>query len=265
MAARLTELIASSALTASTTDAAGNCAQANGRLASLLAASARCDVDNVKPTAATDILNHTTRWQSVLDQSCQHQWIQADWSSVGPFAVASYSVLYGPLGFTFDGNKITHNVSLVYSTGQIFDASSLIACTLTSANNSGLTVRYDICSFSTYAPIETFNNVIGANFTWELARPAGGGACQMNVFEMNMHGIPMSQLPPSLGNSGIGNNPEYMPPSTSTTSPGIIAGFVVMSLVIFALLSVILLRQRNLARRKRAGRLLDYDSTLLAN
>ncbi|KAJ3242531.1 hypothetical protein HDU78_001344 [Chytriomyces hyalinus] len=238
---RLTELLQSSTLIATTTDTTGNCA-----------GESRCAVDQVKHEAATDFLDHKTRWQSVLDPDCKDQSIQARWTM--PYAIESYAVLYGPLGEMFEGGKSStpfHNVTFLTSSNTVFDASKYIRCTQTSVTDSDVAVRYDICTFSGSVQPGSLDNIVGATFTWKLRVAPGFSACQMNIFEMNLFGLPMSPVSPNISGSGNGDT------MSTGVSTGLIVGVVIVGAIAAAMTALVCVRQKNLAKRKRAGRLLE--------
>ncbi|KAJ3068877.1 hypothetical protein HDU98_008017 [Podochytrium sp. JEL0797] len=239
------DLIHSATLTASSTS---------------LCTTTSCQVTNIRASSPDDLSTHLTLWQSALDPTCSPQWIYADWSTQGAYTPVSFSILYGPLGFTFDGPKITHNLTLTSSTGELVDAiaSGLVLCSLTSVIDSGNVVRYDLCSFKTGG----MAGMTGANFTWDLVEPGGGGGCQMNIHEISLIAHPFSASGdiPALGPivGGVGNGLASLPSdSTAALSPGAIAGIVICALIGVAVASVCWMRQMNLAKRRRAGRYLN--------
>ncbi|KAJ3298255.1 hypothetical protein HDU79_011542 [Rhizoclosmatium sp. JEL0117] len=255
-----TELIHLSYLSSSSESHAGNCA------------SNRCSIDNIKQNASLDLTNHPLLWQSALDPTCANQWIYADWSNLGPFSMISFAILYGPLGFIFDGSKITHNVTLTNPTSGNVDASGMIACTLSSVNNSREMVRYDICSFQNFnGPPTVFDGMTGANFSFELAMHANASSCQMNIYEIDLYGLkntgnaangPSTNPIAGAGSSGTltGNPAPSGNTSSSDLSAGAIAGIAIFSIIGLTVLSLFLIRQKNIQKRKRARRYLDLDS-----
>ncbi|KAJ3232384.1 hypothetical protein HDU81_003022 [Chytriomyces hyalinus] len=238
---RLTELLQTSTLSATTTDTTGNCA-----------GDSRCAVDQVKHETATDFLDHKTRWQSVLDPDCKDQSIQARWTL--PYSIESYAVLYGPLGEFFEGGNSStayHNVTFLTTSNTVFDASNYIRCTQISIADSGVTVRYDICTFSGSTQPGALDNIVGATFTWKLHVAPGFSACQMNIFEMNLFGLPMTPVAPANSGSGNGDN------ASTGVSTGLIVGVVIVGAIAAVMAALVFIRQKNLAKRKRAGRLLE--------
>ncbi|ORY45935.1 hypothetical protein BCR33DRAFT_715960 [Rhizoclosmatium globosum] len=216
----------------------------------------------IHQNASLDLTNHPLLWQSALDPTCANQWIYADWSNLGPFSMISFAILYGPLGFIFDGSKITHNVTLTNPTSGNIDASGMIACTLSSVNNSREMVRYDICSFQNFnGPPTVFDGMTGANFSFELAMHANASACQMNIYEV-LHEWSFHEPIAGAGSSGTltGNPAPSGNTSSSDLSAGAIAGIAIVSIIGLAVLSLFLIRQKNIQKRKRARRYLDLDS-----
>ncbi|KAJ3243683.1 hypothetical protein HDU78_000210 [Chytriomyces hyalinus] len=243
---RLTELFQISKLTATSTDTTGACA-----------GPSRCAVEQVQHDAATEFLDRTTRWQSVLDPRCKDQAIQARWDL--PFSIESYAVLYGPLGYQFEGvNSSTprHNVKFLTLSNTVFDASNYVRCTQTSIADRSIALRYDICSFSASAQPGLLDNIVGATFTWKLRVAPNSTACQMNIFEMNLFGLPMSQVQPKNAGSGNGSTVATVN-GPKGVSPGLIAGVSIAASVAAAVAALVFVRHRNLAKRKRAGRLLE--------
>ncbi|KAJ3024831.1 UNVERIFIED_CONTAM: hypothetical protein HDU68_007751 [Siphonaria sp. JEL0065] len=214
-----TELISIAKLVASSTDPNGsNCYGGS------------CDVDQVKQIAANDQNNRLTNWQSALDPSCSTQTIKADWYwTAGYNSISSYSVLNGEKGAKGGPTKVV----LQTKNGDI-DVTSYRLCTAAQVNDGGKQVEWDICALSKSAPEGTYDNVYGATFTFTPG--SFNGSCQMNVYELQVHGTPTP-----------GND----------LTVGAIVGIIIASLVVVAIATVCIIRHRNISRRKRMGRIVN--------
>ncbi|KAJ3060021.1 hypothetical protein HDU98_003976 [Podochytrium sp. JEL0797] len=221
------ELISISTLTASSTDPIGsNCY------------GGTCDVSEIKQTSANDQSNHLTNWQSKLDPSCGPQSIKADWyGSAGYNSIASFSVLNGKLASPGGPSKVV----LQTAYGDV-DITQYKLCTSATVNDGGSQVEWDICALSTQAPAGTFDNARGATFYFNPAS-IGSAGCVVNVYEIQMHGTPTPGAP----------------------APGLSGGFTA-AIVIFCLIAVCglgvwFVRQRNIAKRQRAGRFVPLNES----
>ncbi|KAJ3024830.1 UNVERIFIED_CONTAM: hypothetical protein HDU68_007750 [Siphonaria sp. JEL0065] len=216
MAFASNELVSKSTLTASTTNPIGSDCYAND-----------CSINQVKQTAPNDEANHLTMWMS--DGSCGPQLITSDWSStLYPQSISSLSVLFAP---TTSGVN-TKNVALKKNDGSTVDISSYLLCTAAQVNDGGNQVRWDICALTSSAPEGTYDNSVGAVFTFLPNNDSG--VCKMGIYEVQVHGVP------TPGNG---------------LSVGAIAGIVLAVLAIIAIGGICFVRQSNL--RKRAARWLN--------
>ncbi|KAJ3352030.1 hypothetical protein HDU83_008424 [Entophlyctis luteolus] len=194
------ELIGLSSITASSQDTADGCA-----------VSTACAPTNVKQIAPdAEGLDLLKPMVFPLDPSTG---LVADWSAVGLFSVSSFSILYGPLGYTFDGQRLLHVVTLINPITQTtLEASKLgfIECTSAPVNDSLSTIRYDTCSFQqSLAPLGTFDSWGGVNFTWELSidyrhQQDQQYQCQMNVNEITLYGNQTSAATSGSASSKLG-------------------------------------------------------------
>ncbi|KAJ3060022.1 hypothetical protein HDU98_003977 [Podochytrium sp. JEL0797] len=219
-----TELISISTLTASSTDPiSSNCY------------GGTCDVSEIKQTSANDQSNHLTNWQSKLDPSCGPQSIKADWyGSAGYSSITSFSVLNGKLASPGGPSKVV----LQTAYGDV-DITQYKLCTSASVNDGGSTVEWDICALSSQAPAGTFDNVRGATFYFNPAS-VGSAGCVVNVYEIQMHGT-------STPRTGL--------------SAGLTAVVVILCLMGVCGLGIWIVRQRNIAKRQRAGRFIPLNET----
>ncbi|ORY45932.1 hypothetical protein BCR33DRAFT_715958 [Rhizoclosmatium globosum] len=153
-----------------------------------------CDVNQVKQTAENDQNNHP---------QCQDQTINT---------ITSFSVLNGNKSAKGGAKKVTSVHSSASNDGQI-------------------PVEWNICAMSALAPSGTFDYVNGITFTFSPASLTGG--CQMNVYELQVHGTP---------------TPD------NSLSVGAIVGIVIACVVAAMVCCICIVRQRNLAKRRRTGR-----------
>ncbi|KAI9348520.1 hypothetical protein BDR26DRAFT_915668 [Obelidium mucronatum] len=206
------ELISVATLTASSTDPNGaNCYGGS------------CDVNQVKQSAANDQNNHLTNWQSALASKQTGTGLQdTNLSLVTLCLNGEKGAKGGPTRVVLHTKK-----------GDV-DVTSYRLCTAAQVNDGGRQVEWDICALSKSAPEGTYDDVSGVTFTFTPGSVAGG--CQMNVYELQMHGV----LTPG-----------------NTLTPGAIAGIVIASIVFIALAALCIIRQRNISRRKRMGRMVN--------
>ncbi|KAI8837626.1 hypothetical protein BJ741DRAFT_153202 [Chytriomyces cf. hyalinus JEL632] len=161
-----------------------------------------------------------------------------------------------PTRYCVNSSTPHHNVKFLTLSNTVFDASNYVRCTQTSIADRGIALRYDICSFSASAQPGLLDNIVGATFTWKLRVASNSTACQMNIFEMNLFGLPMSQVQPKNAGSGNGSTVATVN-GPKGVSPGLIVGVSIAALFAAAVAALVFVRHRNLAKRKRAGRLLE--------
>ncbi|KAJ3099268.1 hypothetical protein HK100_004920 [Physocladia obscura] len=209
-----TELVSLSALSASSTDTNNDDCYDNS-----------CSINNVKQTAPNDENNHLTMWQS--------GWIISDWSSVGPYAITSFAVLFGP-----------------YSDGSIVSISSYSLCTSAIISDSGASVKWEICALASSAPAGTYSDTVSATFLITPNPSASANAtCKINIYEacfniflnIQIHGYPI-------------------PSSNTGVSVGAVVGIVLGFIFVLIVTTLCCLRRKNL--RKRVARWLNnYDES----
>ncbi|KAJ3242528.1 hypothetical protein HDU78_001341 [Chytriomyces hyalinus] len=166
-----TELIAKSALVASSTDLT----------------APTFDILNIKQTAPNDENDDMTLWQSNADPTCAFQWINADWSSQGPQSILSFSILHGQKPGALS------NVALKTYNGRNVDITSYMLCTQARVRDGPKMVRWDVCALLSDAPPGTYDGAVGVSFTFKAPAVSSTGAspvCQMNMYQMQMYGTP---------------------------------------------------------------------------
>ncbi|KAJ3028466.1 UNVERIFIED_CONTAM: hypothetical protein HDU68_001613 [Siphonaria sp. JEL0065] len=231
-------------------------------------------------------------WQSVADKDCSNQWLYADWSQFGAFDISDFAIDYGTLGHTFDGTLISLRFSSISThLGELLSENSstsysvldYTSCQSTADNSVAKQFfgegRVDRCFWKDGTPAGALTNITGALFTWSLSIPKEfpDAICQMNVNEVDVFGVASSGVSGkalSTANGAVSGNTVRIsnnnvvptapaqPESTPTTTPssgislGAIAGVVfVCALVAFGV-GVLVVRKRNLEKRRRAHRLL---------
>ncbi|KAI8613775.1 hypothetical protein BC830DRAFT_1130539 [Chytriomyces sp. MP71] len=152
------ELVSMGTVTASSTDETG-------------CKGGPCAASNVKETSLNDAQSHPLYWMSAADAQCGPVSISADWRRKGArngYTVSAMSVLYT----SHDARAPTNNLVLTHKDGSTSDVSAYLLCTPTMlADNDGDDVRWDICTFDHSAPDGTYNNVVGATWTFQPTRP----------------------------------------------------------------------------------------------
>ncbi|KAJ3399378.1 hypothetical protein CcCBS67573_g04655 [Chytriomyces confervae] len=187
------ELVSVSVLDASSTDESGNCF------------GGHCAVTNVKQTAPNDATDHLTNWASAPDANCAPVWVSADWKNMGPYTVSSLSVLYTP----HDGGARTDNVVLIHKDGSIIDISKYLLCTPANVQDGSNRVRWDICALDSLAPVGTYQNIVGAKWTFTPTRPSTAQSSPS----------PVSSAQPVQPTATNGRLPSPSPASLSSLIP----------------------------------------------
>ncbi|KAJ3237104.1 hypothetical protein HDU81_009984 [Chytriomyces hyalinus] len=190
-------------------------------------------------------------WQSAPDPKCGNAWLDADWSAVGAFDIDSFSISYGHLGRTFSANLVGLAVTTAKTATGPTETRKIPPSYLTCNSSSSSSIseppayfsagRLDGCMFETgwFGDASLFRNVVGMRFEWTLAAPPLQGAvCQMNVNRIVVR--PVSGRDGGLSGGAIAG-----------ICVGVVAGAVVL---VYGVLFHV--RRRNLAKRRRAGRLL---------
>ncbi|KAI8608159.1 hypothetical protein BC830DRAFT_1174665 [Chytriomyces sp. MP71] len=211
-------VISSAILSASSTDGM-----------SLECLGGKCDAQNVANGASG---RFELQWQSAADTACKNQWIQATWPK--KYDIQGFMIGYGSLGTIFDVDNKYFQVILNPASIDPRDVSLTTQCNNTIYN--GAVTRIDNCRL--LEGIE--GGIYGIRFTWGLSRSVNlTGWCQMNVMEIIIPGT-------------LSVDPPQSPP----VNTGGIVGIVISSLVLATCLALFCIRQYNLRKRRRTGRLL---------
>ncbi|KAJ3131704.1 hypothetical protein HK100_006072, partial [Physocladia obscura] len=123
-------------------------------------------------------------------------------------------------------------VVLNKSDGSSVSVSNYLLCTTAQVADGEYTVKWDICALGSSAPPGTYDNAVGATFTFQQPNST---ACDFALYEIQVHGVPT--------------------PSTSGLGIGGIIGIIVACFAIVLIAGLCFVRQANL--RKRAARWLN--------
>ncbi|KAJ3068876.1 hypothetical protein HDU98_008016 [Podochytrium sp. JEL0797] len=173
------------------------------------------------------------------DGSCVNQIITANWgNAVTPQSISSLSVLFD----TNTTNVPTNQLTFKKLDGSTIDVSSHLLCTRAHVNDGGNPVAWDICTLSdsSLVPDGTYDNTVGAQFTFNPTNEDGSEGCRMGIYEMKIYGIA---------------TPDQ---STQGLSVGAVIGIILGVLAIIGIGALCFIRRANL--RKGAARWLNQPS-----
>ncbi|KAJ3060020.1 hypothetical protein HDU98_003975, partial [Podochytrium sp. JEL0797] len=135
---------------------------------------------------------------------------------------------------------LTNQVAFQKQDGTSIDVSSYLLCTRAHVNDGGNTVEWDICALKSSVPDGTYDNTVGAQFTFSPSKGDGSKACMIAIYEMKVYGI----ATPGASNTGL--------------SVGAVIGVVVAVLALIGIAAVCFVRRANL--RKRAAKWLNQPT-----
>ncbi|KAI9327929.1 hypothetical protein DFJ73DRAFT_862525 [Zopfochytrium polystomum] len=209
-------------------------------------------VDNQDDGGATT--TDATRWASkpeyTTGNTCTPQWLNFVFhSDENPLVLSQMTLQYGQFGFTFDGgNKVLPTVLVAYAPNGPYTtltAGADYTATVKSVPNQNLTQREDVFNFITTSA--AVSNVAALNVSWTAMVPQGGsnaknGAslCQLDVEEAFVGAVNQTALAATQS-------------SGSKLSTGAIAGIAIAGAAVLVVAGVVLMRSRNVERRKKAA------------
>ncbi|KAI9339809.1 hypothetical protein DFJ73DRAFT_961841 [Zopfochytrium polystomum] len=204
-------------------------------------------VDNQDDGGATT--TDATRWASkeeyTTGNTCTPQWLNFVFhSDENPVVLSQMTIQYGKFGFTFDGgNKVLPTVLVAYAPNGPYTtltAGADYTATVTSVANQNVTQREDVFNF-----ITTSSAVSGvAALNGGSNAKNGASLCQLDVEEAFVGAVNQTTLAAVQGSGASGG---------SKLSTGAIAGIAVAGVAVLAVLGLVVMRSRNVERRKKAA------------
>ncbi|KAJ3243684.1 hypothetical protein HDU78_000211 [Chytriomyces hyalinus] len=190
-------------------------------------------------------------WQSEEDPTCSRQWVQILWPE--RYLIHKFLIGYASLGQTFNQGDAYFQVLLNPFSTHPSDVTARTLCTSQNYANAQMT-RIDSCVVAAES-----EGVYGIRFTWGLSptNPGMNASCQMNVQEIIIQAEKAFE-PPSPPPPVLPESPAVVSESVEgqrTVSAGGIVGLVLVSAVVLFLVTIFSIRQYNLRKRRRLGRL----------
>ncbi|TPX76888.1 hypothetical protein CcCBS67573_g01850 [Chytriomyces confervae] len=169
------------------------------------------------------------------------------------YLIHKFLIGYASLGQTFNQGDAYFQVLLNPFSTHPSDATARTLCTSQNYANAQMT-RIDSCVVAAESEA-----VYGIRFTWGLSptNPGMNGSCQMNVQEIIIQAEKAFE-PPSPPPPVLKESPAVVSESVEgqgTVSAGGIVGLVLLSAVVLFLVTIFSIRQYNLRKRRRLGRL----------